>query len=112
MPASFSPPTRKPRDRAEPPGLDEFALGASNVHVLDPPTHPAPPPPAPSPEGPPAAASPASDTLGPGMNVRFTHKQKRVLEALAAREERSQQVVLQRLIRPLFDDLARELGID
>jgi hypothetical protein len=88
----FGKATQKPRE--EPAGLDAFAAGAGNVHVLMPP---------------PAIVPSTPEEREYGMNVRFAADEKAALVKLAAHEERSQQQIIKRLLRPVLLEAARAI---
>ena len=86
--AAFSKASQRPRE--EPAGLDAFAAGAGTVLRI---VEPA------------AVERPAMH----GMNVKFSAEAKAALVRLAQHEQRSQQMILTRLIEPVIIAAARAL---
>lgn len=90
--------TRARRERKEPPGLDAFAAATAQTPIIHVVREAAPD------EG----DAGAEETVG--MNIRFTREQKRALELLAKREDRSQQKIVARLLGPLLLERAAALS--
>ena len=82
----------KPRE--EPAGLDAFAAGVPGTAVL---------------RVVEKSAEPERSARMLGMNVKFSPEAKAALQRLAAHEQRSQQMILTRLLEPLLIDAARKL---
>lgn len=89
----FRKPSRKPLE--EPAGLAAFAAGAPGTPVLR------------VVERVEAAAAERPRTFG--MNVKFSAEAKAALQRLAAHEQRSQQMILTRLIEPVIIAAAQKL---
>lgn len=90
----FRKPSRKPLE--EPPGLAAFAAGAPGTPVLRVVERVEP-------------AAPAERPRTFGMNVKFSAEAKAALQRLATHEQRSQQMILTRLIEPVIIEAARKL---
>lgn len=122
----FTKPSQRPaKPTKEPPGLDEFARGATNVHLLE----PTPPksstaelaasgPAVVQRSAPPAAVPPSSPAgLDPkakpthGRNVRFNDFTRSVLAILGERDDRSIQYYVNQLFIPAVIELAKKEGL-
>lgn len=88
----FRKPSAKPRE--EPAGLDAFAAGVPGTPVLRVVEQ---------------RSEPAAKAPSLGMNVKFSPEAKAALQKLAAHEQRSQQMILTRLVEPLLIESARKL---
>lgn len=123
---AFRKPSQRPvKPTEEPPGLDEFANAASNVHLLASSqpqvasgTVPVSAPAvvqrtAPQPAAPPLSPQDLNPKAKPtfGRNVRFNEFTRSVLTILGERDDRSLQYYVNQLFIPAVLELAKKEGL-